>query len=198
MNTGLARNAPLTGRHAYRSGLVSFLGRSRLRAPFRLLWSHLWSHSRRFRGVRSGAAEPRLRRDQTQPNGSEPPAAELEAREGQPSAGSNPAATASLTRPNAGRAATWAPAFFGCGLKCVVLPDPDGPSSQTRDIHAVEMSPEAAAYARRNLADTLVVVRVTDMTGTTGAGRHRRPGDRQPRPTSPWRGTPRWSRRFVI
>ncbi len=33
------------------------------------------------------------------------------AREGQPSAGSNPAATASLTRPNAGPAATWAPAF---------------------------------------------------------------------------------------
>jgi hypothetical protein len=33
------------------------------------------------------------------------------AREGQPSAGSNPAATASLTRPNAGPAASWAPAF---------------------------------------------------------------------------------------
>ena len=34
------------------------------------------------------------------------------AREGQPSAGSNPAATASLTRPNAGPAASWAPAFW--------------------------------------------------------------------------------------
>ncbi len=31
------------------------------------------------------------------------------AREGQPSAGSNPAATASLTRPNAGLAPSWAP-----------------------------------------------------------------------------------------
>ena len=40
------------------------------------------------------------------------------AREGQPSAGSNPAATASLTRPNAGPAAIWAPGVFGCGLKC--------------------------------------------------------------------------------
>jgi hypothetical protein len=34
------------------------------------------------------------------------------AREGQPSAGSNPAATASRTRQNAGPAATWAPAFL--------------------------------------------------------------------------------------
>jgi hypothetical protein len=34
------------------------------------------------------------------------------AREGQPSAGSNPAATASLTRPNAGAAATLASAFL--------------------------------------------------------------------------------------
>jgi hypothetical protein len=34
------------------------------------------------------------------------------AREGQPSAGSNPAATASLTRPNAGPAASLAPAFL--------------------------------------------------------------------------------------
>jgi release factor glutamine methyltransferase len=31
------------------------------------------------------------------------------------------------------------------------------------DIHAVEVSPEAAAYARRNLADTLVELHVTDM-----------------------------------
>jgi hypothetical protein len=34
------------------------------------------------------------------------------AREGQPSAGSNPAATASLTRPNAGTAASLTPAFL--------------------------------------------------------------------------------------
>ena len=34
------------------------------------------------------------------------------AREGQPSAGSNPAATASLTRPNAGPARSLAPAVF--------------------------------------------------------------------------------------
>jgi hypothetical protein len=34
------------------------------------------------------------------------------AREGQPSAGSNPAATASLTRPNAGPTASLAPAFL--------------------------------------------------------------------------------------
>ncbi len=32
------------------------------------------------------------------------------------------------------------------------------------DIHAVEISPEAAAYARRNLADTLVELHVEDMT----------------------------------
>jgi release factor glutamine methyltransferase len=31
------------------------------------------------------------------------------------------------------------------------------------DIHAVEISPEAAAYARRNLADTLVELHVADM-----------------------------------
>jgi len=31
------------------------------------------------------------------------------------------------------------------------------------DIHAVELSEEAAAYARRNLADTLVELHVTDM-----------------------------------
>jgi len=31
------------------------------------------------------------------------------------------------------------------------------------DIHAVEISPEAAAYARRNLADTLVELHVGDM-----------------------------------
>jgi hypothetical protein len=34
------------------------------------------------------------------------------AREGQPSAGSNPAATANLTRPNASSVASWPPAFL--------------------------------------------------------------------------------------
>ncbi len=33
------------------------------------------------------------------------------------------------------------------------------------DVHAVELSPEAAAYARRNLADTLVELHVGDMAG---------------------------------
>jgi hypothetical protein len=62
-------------------------------------WSHLWSHSRRFRGVRSrlpslgsGATEPNRTCLNHQPQNSK-------AREGRPSAGSNPAATASLTRP---------------------------------------------------------------------------------------------------
>src|SRR5215207_2555332 len=65
-----------------------------------------------FTGVRSGlpshgsgATEPNRTRLNHQPQNSK-------AREGQPSAGSNPAATASLTRPNASHAATWAPAFL--------------------------------------------------------------------------------------
>ena len=46
------------------------------------------------------------------------------AREGQPSAGSNPAATASLTRPNAGPAATWARQRFLAVVSNVVsIPD---------------------------------------------------------------------------
>jgi hypothetical protein len=60
-------------------------------------WSHLWSHSCRFRGVHSGlrrlgsgAAGPNRTRLIHRPQNSK-------AREGQPSAGSNPAATASLT-----------------------------------------------------------------------------------------------------
>jgi hypothetical protein len=75
-------------------------------------WSHLWSHSRRFRGVRSGLRTPRSGAagpNRTsligQPQNSK-------AREGQPSAGSNPAATANLTRPNAGLAPSGAPAFL--------------------------------------------------------------------------------------
>ena len=63
-------------------------------------WSHLWSHSCKFSGVRSGlpsldsgATESNRTRLNHQPQTSK-------AREGQPSAGSNPAATASLTRPS--------------------------------------------------------------------------------------------------
>jgi hypothetical protein len=42
------------------------LGRSILQAAFRFSWSHLWSHSRKFRGVRSGL--PRLGSGGTGPN----------------------------------------------------------------------------------------------------------------------------------
>jgi len=75
-------------------------------------WSHLWSHSYRFRGVRSGL--PSLGSGASRPNrtGLNHQPQNSKAREGQPSAGSNPAATASLTRPNAGRAATSAQAFL--------------------------------------------------------------------------------------
>jgi len=61
-------------------------------------WSHLWSHSCKFSGVRSGL--PSLGSGATEPNPTclnhQPQ--NSKAREGQPSAGSNPAATASLTR----------------------------------------------------------------------------------------------------
>jgi hypothetical protein len=64
-------------------------------ATFRLSWSHLWSHSCKFSGVRSGlpslgsgVAEPNRTCLNHQPQNSK-------AREGKPSAGSNPAATAS-------------------------------------------------------------------------------------------------------
>ena len=75
-------------------------------------WSHLWSHSYRFRGVRSGL--PSLGSGASRPNrtGLNHQPQNSKAREGKPSAGSNPAATASLTRPNAGPAATWAPAIL--------------------------------------------------------------------------------------
>jgi hypothetical protein len=55
------------------------------------------------------------------------------AREGQPSAGSNPAATASLARPNAGTAARLAPAFSLWSQLVpigVSLPDHRRPSSR--------------------------------------------------------------------
>jgi hypothetical protein len=60
-------------------------------------WSRLWSHSCKFSGVRSGL--PSLGSGATEPNPSclnHQPQNSI-AREGQPSAGSNPAATASLT-----------------------------------------------------------------------------------------------------
>jgi hypothetical protein len=58
-------------------------------------WSHLWSHSCKFSGVRSGL--PSLGSGATEPNrtGLNHQPQNSKAREGQPSAGSNPAATAS-------------------------------------------------------------------------------------------------------
>jgi hypothetical protein len=58
--------------------------------------SHLWSHSRKFRGVRSGL--PSLGSGGTGPNrtGLNHQPQNSKACDGQPSAGSNPAATASL------------------------------------------------------------------------------------------------------
>jgi hypothetical protein len=77
------------------SGLVGYSGPIKtagLHSGFS--WSHLWFHSCRFRGVRSGlralgtgAARPNRTSLNHQQNS--------KAREGQPSAGSNPAATAS-------------------------------------------------------------------------------------------------------
>ena len=106
------RNAQVIGRHAHRSGLVGRSALSNCGPHSGFSWSHLWSHSCRFRGVRSGL--PSLGSGGTGPNrtGLNHQPQNSKAREGQPSAGSNPAATASLTRPNAGRAATWAPAFW--------------------------------------------------------------------------------------
>ena len=106
-------HAQLTGRHADpgASGLV-VLGDQDCRTAFPLSWSHLWSHSYRFGGVRgglrglgSGGTRPNRTGLNHQPQNSK-------AREEQPSAGSNPAATASLTRPNARLGASWAPAFL--------------------------------------------------------------------------------------
>ena len=61
-------------------------------------WSHLWSHSCKFSGVRSGL--PSLGSGATGPNrtGLNHQPQNSKAREGQPSAGSNPAATASPNR----------------------------------------------------------------------------------------------------
>jgi hypothetical protein len=69
-----------------------------LRSDF--YWSHLWSHSCRFRGVRSGL--PSLGSGGTRPNrtGLNHQPQNSKAREGQPSAGSNPAATALCTSSN--------------------------------------------------------------------------------------------------
>jgi hypothetical protein len=76
-----------------RAGFV--LGRSRLQGCIPASpWSHLWSHSCKFGGVRSGL--PSLGSGGTGPNrtGLNRQPQNSKAREGQPSAGSNPAATA--------------------------------------------------------------------------------------------------------
>jgi hypothetical protein len=92
-----ANKAQLTGLHPHAGGFVPGPVKSAgLHSGFS--WSHLWSHSCKFSGVRSGL--PSLGSDATEPNPTclnhQPQ--NSKAREGQPSAGSNPAATASLTR----------------------------------------------------------------------------------------------------
>jgi hypothetical protein len=57
-------------------------------------WSHLWSHSRRFRGVRSGPASDGSGGTRPNRTGLNHQPQNSKAREGQPSAGSNPAANA--------------------------------------------------------------------------------------------------------
>jgi hypothetical protein len=64
------------------------------------LWSGFHSRTRTTLGSLSGGGVSERPKERAS-----------KAREGQPSAGSNPAATASLTKPNAARAATWALAF---------------------------------------------------------------------------------------
>ena len=91
------RNAQLTGRHAHPgAGRFVVLARSRMQGCIPASpWSHLWSHSCKFRGARSGL--PSLGSGATGPNrtGLNHQPQNSKAREGQPSAGSNPAATAS-------------------------------------------------------------------------------------------------------
>jgi hypothetical protein len=93
------------------AGWLVVLGRLDCGLPSDFSWSHLWSHSRRFRGVRSGLSS--FGSGATRPNrtGLNHQPQNSKAREGQPSAGSNPAATASLTRRNAGPTTRWTPAF---------------------------------------------------------------------------------------
>jgi hypothetical protein len=74
----VTRNAQLTRRHAHQSGLVGCSGQIKTAGcvpPFLGLTCGL---IRVGSGASAVGCGPRLRRDQTQPNGSEPPAAELE------------------------------------------------------------------------------------------------------------------------
>jgi hypothetical protein len=99
------RNSP--GDTPIGAGWLVVLHRSRLRAAFPHLLVSLWSHSCWFKGVRSGLPGPgsgAMRPNRTVLNH---PPQNSKAREGQPSAGSNPADTAGLIRPNARRAARW-------------------------------------------------------------------------------------------
>jgi hypothetical protein len=88
------RNAQLTGRHAHRSGVWLFWADQDCGLHSDFSWSHLWSHSCKFSGVRSGL--PSLGSGATEPNRTclnhQPQ--NSKAREVKASAGSNPAATA--------------------------------------------------------------------------------------------------------
>jgi hypothetical protein len=61
---------------------------------FDFSWSHLWSHSRRLSGIRSGLPSLGLGVNRPNRTGRNHRPQNSKAREGQPSAGSNPAATA--------------------------------------------------------------------------------------------------------
>lgn len=97
----VTRNAQLTRRHAIKADWLVVLSRSRLQAVFRLFLvslvvSFVWVQARPrwAAGLGSGGTRPNRTGLNHQPQNSK-------AREGQPSAGSNPAATASkrLVRP---------------------------------------------------------------------------------------------------
>ena len=99
------RNSP--GDTPIGAGWLVFLRRSRLRAAFPHLLVSLWSHSCWFKGVRSGLPGPgsaAMRSNRTVLNH---PPQNSKAREGNPPRVQIPA-TASLIKPNAGRAARWA------------------------------------------------------------------------------------------
>jgi hypothetical protein len=90
---------PALNNHEWPARWMVVLGRSRLRAASDFSWSHLWSHSCRFRCVRSGL--PSLDSGGTRPNrtGLNHQPQNSKAREVKASEGSNPSATARLTRP---------------------------------------------------------------------------------------------------
>jgi len=121
------RNAQVTGRHPDRSGLVGISADQDCGLNSDFSWSHLWSHSRRFRGVRtrlpslgSGATRPNRTGLNQQPQNSK-------AREGQPSAGSNPAATANLTRAKRRPCRKLGASVVDCGLNWSKLELGSGP-----------------------------------------------------------------------